>query len=96
MPLVNTPLAPRSRGKSSIRRLALAAGAAFLAGLIVLSLGGREPSVPAPTPDLGQVRATSGDMFQGVFAWTIENTNTTAPLNTSFAPLEPVKNNHWR
>ena len=32
MTLVNTPLAPRSRGKSSIRRLALAVGSAFLAG----------------------------------------------------------------
>ena len=50
MTLVNTPL----------RRLALAVGAAFLAGLIVLSLGGRSPSVPVSTPDLGQVRPASG------------------------------------
>ncbi len=64
MTLVNTPLSPpsgsRRREKSSSRRLALAVGAAFLAGLIVLSLGGRSPSVPASTPDLGQVRPTSG------------------------------------
>jgi len=50
MPLVNTPL----------RRLALAVGAAFLAALVLLTLGGREPSVPVSTPDLGQVRPTSG------------------------------------
>jgi tetratricopeptide (TPR) repeat protein len=60
MPLMNTPLAPPSRGTSSIRRLALALGAAFLAGLIVLSFGGREPSVPVSTPDLGRVRPPSG------------------------------------
>jgi len=60
MTLVNTPLAPRSRRKSSIRRLALAVGAAFLAGLIVLSLGGRSPSIPASSPDLGSVRPASG------------------------------------
>ena len=50
MTLVNTPL----------RRLALAVGAAFLAALVLLTLGGRSPSVPASTPDLGQVRPTSG------------------------------------
>jgi tetratricopeptide (TPR) repeat protein len=50
MTLVNTPL----------RRLALTVGAAFLAALVVLSLGGREPSVPASAPDLGRVRPASG------------------------------------
>ena len=35
-------------------------GAAFLAALVVLSLGGREPSVPVSAPDLGQVRPASG------------------------------------
>src|SRR4051794_28824751 len=64
MTLVNTPLSPpsgsRRREKPSSRRLALAVGAAFLAGLIVLSLGGRSPSVPVSTPDLGQVRRASG------------------------------------
>jgi hypothetical protein len=64
MTLVNTPLSPpsgsRRREKSSSRRLALAVGAAFLAGLILLSLGGRSPSVPVSSPDLGQVRPPSG------------------------------------
>ena len=50
MTLVNTPL----------RRLALAVGAAFLLALVLLSMGGRSPSVPAPTPDLGRVRPPSG------------------------------------
>ena len=60
MPLVNTPLSPPSREKPSIRRLALAVGAAFLAALVLLTLGGREPSIPASTPDLGRVRPASG------------------------------------
>jgi tetratricopeptide (TPR) repeat protein len=64
MPLVNTPLSPpsgsRRREKSSSRRLALAVGAAFLAALVVLSLGGRSPSIPASTPNLGSLRPASG------------------------------------
>jgi tetratricopeptide (TPR) repeat protein len=45
---------------TSFRRLALAAGVAFLAAIAALSLRGREPTVPASTPDLGSVRAAAG------------------------------------
>ena len=47
---------------SNFRRLALAAGAAFLAAIAVLSLGGRTPSVPAPAPETVRVHSAGGTL----------------------------------
>src|SRR3954469_12201993 len=44
----------------NLRRLALVAGAAFLAAILVLSLGGRAASMPSSPPDLGRARPTTG------------------------------------